>query len=428
MKMLIKNCTLVSMDEKRERIEKNKDILIDGNKIVEIGEGLKGNFDKVIDASNKVVMPGLINTHSHIPMSIFRETVDGYITQDWLEKKIWPMEDKLTYDDVYYASLLSYAEMIKTGTTTACDMYFITDAIIDAMKDSGVRLQTSRTLMDIAGGSVGERYLKELTELIKKYENTDRLTFNTSIHGLYTCSMDAIDMFLKFSKDNNLNIQMHFCENSKELDDIKNLHNDLPIEILKNKFKGHKLLLAHCVKVSDADIDVFKDMDVSVAHCPVSNLRLGCGVANVNYMLEQGVNVALGTDGQGSGSNMDMFETMKYAALLQKGILEDPTKIEAYEVLKMATVNGAKALGLEDEVGSIEIGKKADLIIIDIDSILTKPVNDLISQLVYNVKGSNVDTTIVDGNILMENKKINSIDVEAVIKECEKAIDRISID
>ena len=421
----IKNCILISMDSNRDKIEYNMDILIDGNKIIKIGDNLDCAVDKVINASGKVVMPGLINTHAHVPMSIFRETLDGYNLQDWLSKKIWPMEDKLTEDDIYYASYLSFIEMIKTGCTCINDMYFTTDYIIKAMLESGVRLQTTRTLMNNVGS--GDDRLNELEELIVKYKNiSDRLTFNIGIHGLYTTDSEYVDKCLDLSKKYSLPVHMHFCENSKEVEDIKSIHGDTPVNVLKNKFNGYKTLLAHCVKLSENYIDEIKDMNISVSHCPVSNLKLGCGIAKVNYMLENGINVSLGTDGQGSGSNLDLFETMKYTVLLQKGVLEDPEKMPAYDVLKMATVNGAKALGLDDKIGSIEEGKLADIIIIDIDNIVIKPVNDLISELVYNVKGNNVVTTIVDGKILMEDRKLFIDNENEIYNKCDKIIKRIS--
>ena len=427
MKICIKNGTLISMNENREKVENNIDILIEENKIVCIGKNLVAESNvKCIDATNKIIMPGLINTHAHVPMSIFRETLDGYNLQDWLTKKIWPMEDKLTNEDIFYASYLSFLEMIKTGTTTINDMYFMTDDIIQAMLETGIRLQTTRTLMNITGEEQGFQRLKELEELISKYYGkNERLTFNVGIHGLYTAGDKYVDKCIEFAKKYELPVHMHFCENSKEVSDIINLHGREPIEIIKRKFKNVKTVLAHSVKLTDNEIAELKNMDISVAHCPVSNLKLGCGIAPINKMIENKINVTLGTDGQGSGSNLDLFEAMKYTALLQKGITENPECLPAYEVLKLATINGAKALGLEEQIGSIEEGKLADIIIIDMDDIKLKPVNDLISEIVYNVKSNNVCSTIVNGEILMENGKIlNDRENEIYIK-CNEIIERI---
>ena len=426
MKILIKNTNLISMSEKREKYEKNIDILIEDSKIVKISKQINENVDKVIDARNKVVMPGLINTHSHIAMSIFRETVDGYTTQEWLEKKIWPMEDKLNKEDIYYASLLSCIEMIKTGTTTINDMYFMTDSIINAAIETGIRLQTTRTLM---GYDENEKSrLIELEELIKKYSKNKLISFNVGIHGLYTSNLSYVKMCLEFAKENNLPVHMHFCENQKEREDIiKDYGVKNPAEIIKREFSNTHNILAHCVKLDKEDIESIKQTNTYVSHCPISNLKLGCGIAKIKEMIDEGICVSLGTDGQGSGSNLDLFETMKYTALLQKGINENPKLLDSYEILKMATINGAKALKLSDKIGSIEEGKTADLIIIDVNDVLTRPVNNIFAQIVYNVKGYNVETTIIDGKIVMENRKIVNVKQEDIINKCEKIIERIKI-
>lgn len=429
MNILIKNATMISMDNKRENIEENIDILIQENKILKIGNNLDNIINKetkIIDANNKIVMPGLVNTHSHVPMSIFRETIEGYNLQDWLTKKIWPMEDKLTSEDIYYASVLSFIEMIRTGTTTINDMYAETQSIIKAAKQTGIRLQTTRTLMNIAGEEDGEKRIKEFEKILNDPDLKDeKITFNVGIHGLYTSNTKYVEKCIEFAKKYNLKIHMHYCENEKEVKDIIQIHNMKPIEVLEKVFKGYPIILAHGVEIQKEDMQTLKNMNVDISHCPISNLKLGCGIANISGMLEKGINISLGTDGQGSGSSLDLFDTMKFTALLQKGINKDPKQLPAYEVLKMATINGAKALGLEKEIGTIEEGKKADLIILDLNNITTKPTNDLISEIIYNAKGTNVDTTIVDGNILMENRNIN-INEQEIENQCKKIINKIS--
>lgn len=425
MKILIKNATLISMNEEREKIEKNVDIEITDNKITKIAKNIESDSEeKVIDATGKIVMPGLINTHSHVPMSIFRETLDGYNLQDWLEKKIWPMEGKLTESDIYYGSKLSFIEMIKTGCTTINDMYFMTDDIINAAIDTGIRLQTTRTLMNM-NEEDGIQRLKELDELLEKYRNKNELiTFNAGIHGLYTTNLQYVEKCIEFAKEKELLVHMHFCENKKEVEDIKNIYKENPIDILEKEFIGVKSILAHCVKLSKEDIKRLSKLNISVSHCPVSNLKLGCGIANINEMIENNINVSLGTDGQGSGSNLDLFETMKFTALLQKGIQENAVSMPAYEVLKMATINGAKALNLEDKIGSLQEGKIADIIILNLNDVVTNPVNDIVSDIVYNAKGTNVETTIINGNILMESRKIKK-DEKEVFEKCRKIMERI---
>jgi 5-methylthioadenosine/S-adenosylhomocysteine deaminase len=422
MKILIKNCNLISMSENREKYEPNMDILIEDNKIKRIEKNINEDCEKVINASGKVVMPGLINTHSHISMSIFRETVDGLKTQDWLTQKIWPMEDQLTNEDIYYATMLSCIEMIETGCTCINDMYFMTEDIIKATLESGVRLQTTRTLM----GHNKEDLIRldELNNLLENYKY-ETITFNAGIHGLYTSNEEYVKKCVDFAEEKNLPIHMHFCENTQEREDIKRDYNvEKPSDVIKRDFKGIHNILAHSVKISDKDIENLKETNTYISHCPVSNLKLGCGIAPITKMVEEGLCVSLGTDGQGSGSNLDMFETMKFTALLQKGINENPEDLPAYEVLKMATINGAKALKL-NETGEIEEGKLADLIIINMEETITKPINNIFAEIVYNVKGSNVDTTIVNGKVLMENRKINNVNKKEIIQKCEKIIGRI---
>lgn len=426
MKILIKNCTLISMCEQKEKIEYNTDILIKDSVISKISKNIDEKVDKQIDATEKIVMPGLINTHSHIPMSIFRETLDGYNLQDWLEKKIWPMEDKLTNEDVYYASLLSCIEMIKTGTTTINDMYFMEDNIIKAALNSGIRMQTTKTLMDIAND--GDTRLQELEVLIKSMNNKEEtITLNIGIHGFYTSNDNYIKKCINLAKKYNLPIHIHFCENEKEVIDIKNIYNvESPIQLIKKYFKDCHVILAHAVKLTKNEIEELAKENIYISHCPVSNLKLGCGIANISYMKKCGIPVSLGTDGQGSGSNLDLFEAMKYTALLQKGILENSKELPAYEVIKFATIDGAKTLGLEKQIGTIDVGKNADLIIVNLNNVLTKPINNIFSQIVYNVKGSNVETTIINGKIVMENRKIEFVNEKDVYNKCEAIIERIS--
>ncbi len=359
MKILIKNCNLISVSSKRDKYEENMDILIEDDKIRKIEKNIEEDCDKTINAEGKIVMPGLINAHTHVPMSIFRDTLDGYSLQEWLNDKIWPMEDRLTKEDIYYASLLSCLEMIKTGTTTFNDEYFMADSIIEAAIKIGMRAHTTRTIMDITK-DLDER-LEELDKLTNKYHDKDNIKINVGIHGLYTCSKECVKKAVELAKKYNLYIHMHFAENSKELEDIKKMHNtNSPIDLLKEYFEGTDIVLAHCVKVKEDEIKKLKEINASIAHCPISNLKLGCGVAPINSYLKNGINVTLGTDGQGSGNNLDLFQVMRCTALLQKGINENPKLLPAYEVIKMATINGAKALREEKEIGSIEENKKAD--------------------------------------------------------------------
>ena len=400
MKILIKEATLISMEETRPRKEEGYDVLVDNEKIVKIGQNLDEKADKVIDAKSRVLLPGLINTHAHVPMSIFREIVDGLPLQEWLEEKIWPIESKLTGDDIYKASLLSFEEMIASGTTTINDHYFMSENIIKAAIEKGVRIELTRTLMDSDGQ--GDKRLEELQDLLEKYQGKDEnISFSIGIHGLYTSSPDYVKKATDLARKYNLNIHMHFCENKEEVETIKKVYGvSYPAQVLERYFEGLNVILAHCVMLTKQDMEVIKRMKINVSHCPVSNLRLGCGIAPIEELRNMGVNITLGTDGQGSGSNLDMFETMKFATLLQKGYFNNPRSMPAYEVLKMATINGAKALRKEKEIGSICVGKKADMILVDLDTCLTRPINDIFADLVYNAKAANVVMTMVGGRII----------------------------
>lgn len=400
MKILIKDATLISMEETRTRKEEGYDVLVDNEKIVKIGQNLDEKADKVIDAKSRVLLPGLINTHAHVPMSIFREIVDGLPLQEWLEEKIWPIESKLTGDDIYKASLLSFEEMIASGTSTINDHYFMSENIIKAAIEKGVRIELTRTLMDSDGQ--GDKRLEELQDLLEKYQGkNENISFSIGIHGLYTSSPDYVKKATDLARKYNLNIHMHFCENKEEVETIKKVYGvSYPAQVLERYFEGLNVILAHCVMLTKQDMEVIKRMKMNVSHCPVSNLRLGCGIAPIEELRNMGVNITLGTDGQGSGSNLDMFETMKVATLLQKGYFNNPRSMPAYEVLKMATINGAKALRKEKEIGSICVGKKADMILVDLDTCLTRPINDIFADLVYNAKAANVVMTMVGGRII----------------------------
>ena len=418
--MLIKNGNVIIFEDNDVKVKK-LDIKIRNNKIEKIAKHIdEAGNGKVIDACNKVVMPGLINTHAHIAMSIFRGTFEGCNLYTWLNEKIWPREAKLTKEDVYNASMLSIIEMISTGTTCVNDHYFMTEEIREALEKAKLRAMVTRVLMDADGEEASKTRIKEFINLYEnRNQNNDLITYSVSPHGLYTCSdkllKEARDLAIKYG----LPVHTHFLESIDEIEDIKKLHGEEASKVLKKYFDGIHTILAHGVKLNDEDIAVLKTMDCGIAHNPISNFRLGCKIADVTKYMKNGINVALGTDGQGSGNNLDMFETMKIAALAQGGIHENEDRIESKDIIKMATINGAKLLGMEDKIGSVEEGKLADIIIVDIspklENIKMLPNNDIISNLVYNTDGRNVETTIVNGEVLMENRGIKIVDVEKII-------------
>lgn len=407
---LIKNGTVISMDLKRDKQFEIMDVVFSDNKIIYVGTDYQGEYDKVIDATGKIVMPGLINCHTHLGMSIFRATNDDLTLDSWLNDKIWPIEDKLTDDDLYYTTLLSMVEMIKTGSTCFNDMYFGYKGSIPAIKKCGVRGIYGRCLM----GNMDKDSIcrvDDFKKLYEEYKDDDKIRLSIAPHALYTCNLNYLKLCSDLAKEYNLPIHIHLSENMNEVKTVTNKFGMKPMEVLdKVGMLEKRVILGHGTFLSDSEINMIKDRDVSVCTNPVSNLNLGCGIADLVKYKKNGINVCLGTDGQGSGNSLNLFYTMSLVDYLQKGKYEDPTVMSSYDVLKMATINGAKALGIDD-IGSIEVGKKADIIILDISDISLYPAYDLIPFIVHNCFYNVVDTTIIDGKILMMDKELK-IDVD----------------
>ena len=425
--MIIKNGNVLLFKDNDVVIEKT-DVKIKDGKIVKIDNNLElEDGEKVIDAKEKVVMPGLINTHTHIAMSIFRGTFEGCSLYTWLNEKIWPIEAKLTREDVYNASMLSIAEMISTGTTCFNDHYFFAEETRKAVEETGMRAVLTRVLMDTDGDDAGQTRIDEFEKFYQtRDENNDLITYTVSPHGLYTCSSKCLEKASSLARKYNLPVHVHFLESIDEIDDIKKMHGMTGVDVLSKYFDGIHTILAHGVKLNGEDIEELKHMDIGIAHNPISNLRLGCKIADTTKYTKNNINVALGTDGQGSGNNLDMFEALRTACLIQGGIHENEDRLTSKDAIKMATINGAKLLKIDDKVGSIEEGKDADIILVDmsqsLDNITKLPNNDIISNLVYNTCGRDVDTTIVKGNILMEARRLKNINIEEIIEKIHKIL------
>lgn len=418
---VIKNGTVITMNNNDNRISKY-DIVIKDNIIIDVCENYNGEYDELIDAKGKIVMPGLINCHTHLGMSIFRATNDNLDLNSWLNNKIWPIESKMTSDDVYHTTLLSTIEMIKTGTTMSNDMYFHKEGALKAIKESKVRNMFPLYF-------IGEYKKEEFDELEKFYlsnKDNELLSFAVSPHSFYTCTKELMQNCKLLADKYDLPIHTHFCENESEVKTIETKYNMKPVEVLNDLgYLDNKLLLAHSTFISDSELELLKDKKVSLIHNPVSNLNLGCGIADIVKYLRHNLNICLGTDGVGSGNNMNLFYHMSFVDFLQKGKYQNPEIFESYETLKMATINGAKALGLEDKIGSIEVGKYADIIILDISNIETYPALDLIVEVVHNIESRNIDTTIINGEVLMQNHKIKHIDEEFLKGKIDEIIERI---
>jgi 5-methylthioadenosine/S-adenosylhomocysteine deaminase len=426
MKTLIKNTLLLPMTEEKKVIT-NTNIGITDDKISFIGEiPVDFTADKIIDGSEHVVMPGLVNSHTHIAMSLLRNYADDLPFWDWLFGKILPVEEKFTEEHIYYGSLLSAAEMIQGGTTCFNDMYFMMEMVAKATEESGMRAILGR---GIAGDlQQAESGFSEMETMLTKWHKTGdgRILISIAPHAIYTCPPETLEKCLQWAKEKNLILHTHVSESKKEADECFQQHGKSPVRYLRDLglFDVHAAA-AHCVQLDEADCEILCEKRVHVLHNPISNMKLANGFAPLKMLMEKGVNIALGTDGAASNNSQNMWKEIQIASLLSKGIHQEPTMIPAYEALKMATCNGAKALGLEKEIGSLEVGKKADLILVNLDKPHLQPLHDVISTLVYSAQASDVETVIINGKIVMENRSLKTLDYPTLkrkVRELKKEL------
>ena len=359
MKTLIKNCTVIPMQGK-EIIWEQGEIVIEGDIISACGPRgtveKNQHFDEVIDGAGMVAIPGFVNTHTHCAMTLLRSYADDLPLMQWLSEKIWPLEEKLTGDAVYWGSMLGIYEMIKSGTTTFVDMYFYMDEVAKAVEETGIRAILSRGMIGV--GPNGQFALEDSERFITQWHNQANGRIKTMLgpHAPYTCPPDYLQKVMELAEKLQVGIHIHLAETKDEIRQIKEQYNKTPIELVAEQglFK-YQTLAAHCVHLTDKDIELLADNQVGVAHNPESNMKLASGTAPIPKLLTTGINVGLGTDGAASNNNLDMLEEMRTAALLHKLSSEDPTVISAYEALYMATLGGAKAIGLADQIGSIKM-------------------------------------------------------------------------
>lgn len=422
MKTLIKNAVLLDMVGEKPNIRKT-DILIDENKISKIEDKIEDKDAKVIDAKEMVVMPGLVNTHTHLAMSIFRGYKDDQKLMDWLENAIFPVEDKLSPDDIYWNSFLSCIELIKSGTTTFNDMYFRMDKTIQAVEESGLRGVIAWSITDT---SIKDK-ITRTREYHEKYNYPDsRIKIYVSAHAPYSCSPDTMELCVDLAKELETGLHIHLSETLQEEKIIKERYNKTGTEYLNDLHVFDvPVVLAHGIYISDSDLEILKNIKGGISHNPISNCKLSSGICDVTKLRKNNINVGIGTDGIGSTTTLDMFEEMRTAAYLQKINTMEPTSINAYEILKMATIEGARVLNLDHEIGTVEVGKKVDLIFINTNKTHLYPENDLCTNLVYSANGSDVDTVMIDGKIIMQNRKLLTINEKHVKKNIAKVVKRL---
>ena len=423
MKTLITNAYVLDMLGDEPDIKKS-DILIEDNIIVKMERDLSEEVvDEKINAKNMVVMPGLVNTHTHLAMSIFRGYKDDRKLMDWLENAIFPVEDKLESEDIYWNSYLSCLEMLRSGTTTCNDMYFGMNKVIEAIENTGLRALVAWSMTD---DSIRDK-VEKTREYAKKYNVPgSRIKVITSPHAPYSCNPDTIKLCVDLAKELNTGLHIHLSETLDEEETIRERYNKRGTEYLNDLgVFDVPVILAHGIYISDSDIEILKNVKGGIAHNPISNCKLSSGICDVVKLRRNGINVGLGTDGIGSTTTLDMFEEMKTAAYLQKVNTMEPTSIKAYDILKMATIEGAKVLGLDDEIGTLEPGKKADMIFIRTDKLHLCPDNDVCTNIVYSANGSDVDTVMIDGKIIMQNRKMINLDEKEVMRQVKKIAKRL---
>ena len=422
MSILIKDINIIPIDGVHNTIE-NSNIYIKEDKIIHIGKLREDiNASRVIDGKNKLAMPGLVNAHTHLGMSLLRNYADDLPLHDWLTKKIWPIEDKLNGEDIYWGSLLSMVEMIQSGTTSFCDMYFFMEEVGRGLEESGMRGVLTRGLIEEPADP--NRKLNETRDLFNEFHNKaeGRIKVMVAPHAPYTCSSEFLVKTAELAKELNTGIHIHLSETRKEVEDSYKEHGKSPIKhVYDLGLLDLHTIAAHCVHVGDEDIQLMVEKGVYPVNNPTSNFKLASGFAPIDKMLKAGLSVALGTDGSSSNNNLNMFEEIHLAAIINKAVNEDAISVPAHRALEMGTINGAKALAWDKEIGSLEVGKKADLILIDIDKPHFFPRHNQISAMAYSAQGSDVDTVIVNGKIIMEKRIICTLDVEKIKFMTEKS-------
>ena len=419
MKILIKNPRVLTWEEGRFTVVEN-DVCIDGERIAAVGSIPQGIVpEKVIDGTDKLVMPGLINLHTHHYMSLFRNIANDVPFHEWLFDNMMPREDHLTEEDCYWGTLLALAEQFRTGTTCFNDMYVICDAAAKAARDAGSRAYLGRGLVGDDEGDGGR--LQAALEEMERYAGDPLLTFTLSPHAPYTCSSGYLQKIAAEAAKRDLILHYHLSESDGEVQGIKEQHGMTPIAHADSLgLLDQPIILAHCVKAETEDMPLLAKPMVSVVSNPASNMKLGNGFAPIPQMLKAGVNVCLGTDGPASNNALNLFRDMTIFALIHKGVTQEPTELSAQTALASVTVNAAKAIGREHELGQVKAGYLADLSILDLNAPELLPTNDIVSSLVYSAYGTEVETVVVHGRIVMENRELKTIDEDRLRYEIRK--------
>lgn len=395
----------------------NKDIYIKDNIIKKISKDIDVKADIILNCKNKYIIPAFYNTHTHCAMNVLRGLGDDKELFSWLNEDIWPVEDRMVYEDFYWSSKMAILEMIKSGTVFFNDMYSCQEATINAINEMGVRACISAVAFDLFNEEETKRRKDLFNDFLKLKINNKRIIKTISCHAIYTVSDELFKFAVDVAKKNNMYLHIHACETKKEVEDCIKDCGLTPIEKLeKLGCLTNKTILAHCVHLTDKDISLINKYNVKVAHCPVSNLKLNSGKMAFQKMLDENCFITLGTDGASSNNNLSMIEEMKIASLSAKDQHNSPVACKAEDIFKVATKNGAKCFGLN--AGVIEEGKLADFLLLDANDIQLLPDYNLISNLVYSADKNCITDVVCDGNFLMKNRKIR--DEKIIIKNFKR--------
>ncbi|KOP63800.1 N-ethylammeline chlorohydrolase [Bacillus sp. FJAT-18019] len=427
-KWMVKNGTFAVLEEGRPVLRGY--MVVENDRITYLGEEkpVVEEGTEIIDGTHLFFLPGLVNTHGHAAMSLLRGYGDDLALQVWLQEKMWPMEAKFTADDVYWGTSLSVLEMIKGGTTTFVDMYDHMDQVARVVEDSGMRGVLTRGVIGLCPPEVQQQKLDEAVAFAKDWHGQadGRITTMMSPHAPYTCPPDLIEKFVQASHDLNLPMHTHMSETKSEVAQNVNDYGLRPVAHLeKLGMFSRPTLLAHAVHLTDEEIEILAKHGVAVSHNPGSNLKLASGIARVPELLKAGVTVSLGTDGPASNNNLDMFEEMRLAALIHKGVSGDPTAIPASEALRMGTAYGAQSVFLND-IGSLAVGMKADIVALDTDQAHFLPRTDYISHAIYSASAKDVEHVWIDGKQVVKHGASLTLDEERIRRETQIAFERLT--
>lgn len=424
--LLLTGAYVMPMDE-GQRVIIDGGVAIAGDTILAVGESadLRQRYPeaRLLDTPHGLIMPGLVNVHTHAAMALFRGLADDLPLMDWLQNYIFPVEATLTGGMVYQGTQLSIAEMIKSGTTTFCDMYLFAGDVARAAEDAGMRAYIGEVIYDFPSPSYGtlENGYACTRELCARYRNHPLITATVDPHAVYTCSPDLLTRLGEIAGEEDALYVIHLAENAEEVRTCLERYDLHPVEHLHSLgLLGPQVVADHCVMLTETEIALLARHDVKVAHCPESNLKLASGIAPVVQMLEAGICVGLGTDGSASNNDVDMFGEMNTAAKLQKVAQMDPAVMSAATTLYAATMGGARVLGAGERIGSLEPGKKADCIVLDLNQPHLTPMYNPVSHLVYAARGGDVLHSIINGRVVMENRCLLTLDEGEVLRQAAR--------